>query len=113
MELPKPSKPYAEQSTEERLASLDKIQNVMLHADWRELYLRWHSDRNDVQRQMDEAHDWETFVAARAIRLYIDNHLLNLREMVAGEVEDLTAVKQQDALIHSQGLSVPEYEDGP
>jgi hypothetical protein len=93
-----PLKPYADQSPEERLASLDKMQNVLLHPDWRELYLRLTDECADVQRQMDEAPDWETFVAARAVNLYIKNRLLGLRDLVAAEKADLESNKSDTPL---------------
>lgn len=90
-------KPYAEQTREERIASLDKIQNVLNHPDWRELYLRLTEDRLDAQAQMDTAPDWETFVAARAVKVYLDARVINLRELVAAEKADLEAVGAEDA----------------
>lgn len=83
------TKPYSEQTAEERVASIDKALNVVVHPDWRELYLRFSDERNDMQRQMDEAPNWETFVAARAVKLYIQDRLLNLRERLHAEKADL------------------------
>lgn len=82
-------KPYGGQTLDERITALDKIQNVLHHADWRELYLRWTDEAADMQRQMDGAPDWEIFVAARAVKLYIKDRLLNLRELVSFEKTDL------------------------
>lgn len=90
-------RPYSEQTREERIASLDKIQNVLNHPDWRELYLRIADDRADMQRQMDNALDWESFVAARAVRIYLDARVINLRALVAAEKADLEAVGAEDA----------------
>jgi len=90
-------KPYSEQTREERIASLDKIQNILVHADWRELYLRFAEEAADMQRQMDNAVDWESFVAARAVKLYLTARVMNLRELVAAEKADLEAVGADDA----------------
>ena len=84
-------KPYEEQTAEERLKSLERIQNVVMHADWSELYLRFNDDLRQAQWQMDNAHDWDTFVAARAVKLYVETNLLNLRERVKEEKEELEA----------------------
>ena len=86
-----PPKPYEEQTAEERLRSLERIQNVVMHADWSELYLRFSDDLRQAQWQMDNAPDWDTFVAARAVKLYIETNLLNLRERVKEEKEELEA----------------------
>jgi len=40
---------------------------------------------------MDDATNWETFVAARAVKLYVENRLLPLREIVLAEKADLEA----------------------
>lgn len=85
-------KPYSEQTREERVASLDKIQNVLVHPDWRELYLRFSEDLTNVQHQMDHAVDWESFVAARAVKLYLTTRVMNLRELVAAEKADLESI---------------------
>lgn len=90
-------KPYGEQTRGERIASLDKIQNLLVHPDWRELYLRFSEDAADLQRQMDNAADWESFVAARAVKLYLNARIMNLRELVAAEKADLEAVGADDA----------------
>ena len=91
------SKPYAEQTREERIAALDRIQNVLIHADYRELYLRWSEDAADLQRQMDNAPNWDTFVAARAAKLYVSERLLKLRDNVAAEKADLEEVAAVEA----------------
>ncbi len=96
-------KPYAEQTAGERLASLDKLQNVLLHTDWRELYLRLSEEADEMQRQMDNAVNWEAFVAARAVRLYLRTRVLNLAELVAGEKADLEAEI-------ARGDAPPDYE---
>lgn len=83
------SKPYGEQTPEERLKSLDRLQNILGHADWSEMYLRAADDVGQMQWQMDNAHDWDTFVAARAVKTYIQDHLLKLRERVKEEKEEL------------------------
>lgn len=90
-------KPYSEQTREERIASLDKIQNVLVHPDWRELYLRFAEEAADLQRQMDNAVDWESFVAVRAVKMYLTARVMNLRELVAAEKADLEAVGADDA----------------
>lgn len=99
-------KPYADQTRDERLASLDKIQNVLLHDDWRELFLRFSDEYADVQRQMDEATSWEIFVAARAVKLYIGERLLKLRDLVTAEKADLEMAKAAEA----EFLPPTEYE---
>lgn len=99
-------KPYADQTPDERLASLDKMQNVLLHPDWRELFLRFSEEQADMQRQMDEAPNWETFVAARAIKTYIKERLLNLKDLVAAEKADLEA----DKAVSGEPLLPPDYE---
>lgn len=83
------TKPYADQTREERIAALDKIQNVLLSNDYQELQSRWSADAADLQRQMDNAPDWDTFVAARAVKLYVSEALLKLRDNVAAEKADL------------------------
>lgn len=85
------AKPYDEQTPEERLAALDKMQNVLLHPNWSELETRFASEHADVQRQMNDAPDWDTFVAARAVKLYLERHVLGLRELVEAEKADLEA----------------------
>lgn len=91
------TKPYAEQTREERVAALDRIQNVLIHADYRELYLRWSEDAADLQRQMDNAPNWDTFVAARAAKLYVSERLLKLRDNVVAEKADLEEVAAVEA----------------
>lgn len=91
------TKLYAEQTREERVAALDRIQNVLIHADYRELYLRWSEDAADLQRQMDNAPNWDTFVAARAAKLYVSERLLKLRDNVAAEKADLEEVAAVEA----------------
>lgn len=90
---------YAEQTAEERLASIDKALNVLVHPDWRELYLRFTDEKAEMQRQMDEAPDWETFVAARAVKLYIQNRLLSLRDLLDAERADLEVVEAGEPLL--------------
>lgn len=99
-------KPYADQTPDERLASLDKMQNVLLHPDWRELFLRFSEEYADMQRQMDEAQNWETFVAARAVKLYIKERLLNIKDLVAAEKADLEA----DIAVSDEPLLPTDYE---
>jgi len=84
-------KPVAEQTAEERIKSLDKVQNVLNHPDWREVYLMFNDAAAQAQHQMDDAPDWDTFVAARAVKLYIQTYLLDLRERVKLEKEELEA----------------------
>lgn len=84
-------KPVAEQTAEERIKSLDRVQNVLNHPDWREVYLLFNDAAARAQHQMDDAPDWDTFVAARAVKLYIQTYLLNLRERVKLEKEELEA----------------------
>lgn len=91
------SKLYAEQTREERIAALDRIQNVLIHVDYCELYLRWSEDAADLQRQMDNAPNWDTFVAARAAKLYVSERLLKLRDNVAAEKADLEEVAAVEA----------------
>lgn len=85
------AKPYNEQTPEERLKSLDRIQNVLGHADWQEMYLLFNDAAVQAQYQMDNAPSWDSFVAARAVKLYVQGHLLNLRERVKAEREELEA----------------------
>lgn len=99
------TKPYAEQTVEERLASLDKIQNFLIHPDWRELYFRFSADAQDLQRQMDEAPNWDTFVAARAMKSYLTERLLNLRDLVAAEKADL-----EESQLAGDPLPPTDYE---
>lgn len=99
------SKPYDEQTTEERLTSLDKLQNLLVHPDWRELYLRFSSEVNDLQRQMDDAPNWETFVAARAVKLYVSERVLKLRDLVAAERADL-----EESQLADEPLPPTDYE---
>lgn len=90
-------KPYVDQTREERIACLDRIQNVLVHADFAELKKRWSADAADLQRQMDNAPDWETFVAARAVKLYVSEALLKLRDNVAAEKADLEEAAAEEA----------------
>lgn len=99
-------KSYDDQTPDERLAALDKTQNVLLHPDWREVYLRFASEAADVQRQMNDAPDWDTFVAARAIKLYIESHVLGLRALVEAEKADLEA----DKVVGDAPLLPTDYE---
>lgn len=91
------AKPYAEQTAEERAASLDRLMNVLVHPDWQEMYLRFSEEAADAQRQMDEAQNWETFVAARAVRLYIRDRILGLRDLVVAE-QSVLAETESDVL---------------
>jgi len=88
-----PVKPYAEQTVDERIASLDKLSNLLIHDNWREFYLLLTADAEDMQRQMDDAASWETFVAARAVKSYVRTRLMALRETVMAEKADLEAEK--------------------
>jgi len=88
-----PAKPYDEQTVDERIASLDKLTNLLIHENWREFYLLIAADADNMQRQMDEAQNWETFVAARAVRSYLRTRLMALRETVMAEKADLEAEK--------------------
>jgi len=45
---------------------------------------------------MNEARDWDTFVAARAVKLYIEQRVLKLRDLLAAEKADLEADKTVD-----------------
>ena len=105
MNPPNP-KAYGDHSADERLASLDKLQNLLLHPDWRELYLRLADDAADMQEQMDSAVDWEQFVAARAVRMYVRDRLLNLRDLVAAEKDEL----ERDKAALTEPLLPPDYE---
>lgn len=93
------SKPYADQTVEERLKSLDRLQNVLVHPDWSELYLRLADHKAQAQQSMDDASNWDSFVAARAIKLYIQSELLNLREMVAHEKSELESQAAADEVL--------------
>lgn len=105
MNPPNP-KAYGDHSADERLVSLDKLQNLLLHPDWRELYLRLDADAADMQEQMDSAVDWEQFVAARAVRMYVRDRLLNLRDLVAAEKDEL----ERDKAALTEPLLPPDYE---
>lgn len=83
------TKSYAEQTPEERIASLDRMQNVFACADWRELYLRFADDAAAFRQQMENAPDWDHFIAARALYLHTRDYLMRLREIVKNEKEDL------------------------
>lgn len=106
MTEPAKVKPYAEQTAQERLAALDKLQNVLLHADWREIYLRLVDDAEGMQCLMDDACDWESFVAARAVKTYLRERLLNLRDLVESEKAQLEAEMATEGAI----LPPPDYE---
>ncbi len=103
-----PAKPksYGEHTADERLVSLDKLQNILLHPDWRELYLRLTEDAETMQDQMDHALDWEQFVAARAVKMYVRERLLNLRDLVASEKADL----EHDKAAADAPMPPPDYE---
>lgn len=86
-------KPYAEQTAQERLVSLDRVLNVLIHPDWSEMYAMLSDDSVSARRQMEEAANWDTFVAARAVYLYVTERLMKLREHVSAEKADLEADK--------------------
>jgi len=88
-----PVKSYDEQTVDERIASLDKLTNIVIHPDWREFYLFLTADVDSMQQQMDNAENWETFVAARAVKNYVRSRLMGLRESVAAEKAELEADK--------------------
>jgi len=88
-----PVKHYSEQTVEERIASLDKLTNLVIHPDWREFYLLLTADADAMQAQMDDSPNWETFVAARAVKNYVRDRLMELRAIVAAEKADLEADK--------------------
>jgi hypothetical protein len=98
-------KPYAEQTSDERIASLDKQLNILVDPDWAELAARFQSEAADLHKQMDEAPNWETFVAARAVHLYVER-LLKLRELVQSEKDDLEA----DQVTLDEPLPPTDYE---
>jgi len=101
-----PVKSYDEQTVDERIASLDKLTNLLIHENWREFYLLIAADADNMQRQMDEAQNWETFVAARAVRSYLRNRLMNLREAVVAEKAELEAEKAMT----DEPLAPTDYE---
>jgi len=81
------------------------LQNILLHADWEELQYRLEEDRKQLRQMMDEAPNWDTFIAARATRNYLDI-LLNLPKAVSVEKDDLEA--EQAAV--NEPLPPPDYE---
>lgn len=97
------------ESLQERIASLDRIQNVMGHADWRELYLRFAEDASSLREQMESSPNWETFVAARALYQYLSNHMMKFPDIIKGEKEEL------EAELLAQGTPLPpaDYEVDP
>ncbi len=105
MSPPNP-KAYGDHTADERLASLDKLQNLLLHPDWRELYLRLAEDAAVMQEQMDNAVDWEQFVAARAVRTYLRDRILNIRDLVSAEKDEL----ERDKSAPTDPLLPPDYE---
>ena len=98
-------KPYAEHTVDERVASLRKIQGVLAHSDWRELYLRWSADAQAFQEIMDGARSWDEYLDARGAKVYIKTCLLDLRERVNSEKE----VLETDLLTEKVPLPT-EYE---
>jgi hypothetical protein len=78
-------------TVEERIKELDRIQNVLLHTDWRDIHLMLQDDRNAAQQQMDAAPNWDSFVAARAVKTYLEQRMLVLRDLVAAEKQELEA----------------------
>lgn len=100
-------KPYSEQTIDERITSLDRMQNVLGHQDWREMYLRFADEAALFRREMEDAQSWENFVANRAVYQYITRHLMNLSTLVKEEKEELEVNK----LAEGQPLPIPEYEE--
>jgi hypothetical protein len=95
-----------EPSPDERLAALDKMLNVLVHPDWREVYLFLAADAEAAQQQMDHASGWEAFVAARAVKTYLRERLMALRELVNAEKADIEAAQAAER----GPLDPPEYE---
>lgn len=104
--MEQPAKPYGEQTVEERIACLDRTLNVLAHADWRELHLHFADEAAAYRRQMDDAPNWETFVASRAVYRYVSEHLMKLAETVKHQKEELEAEK----LAQDMPLPPADYE---
>lgn len=104
-----PVKPYGEQTTEERIACLDRMLNVLAHQDWRELHLHFADEAATYRRQMEDAPDWETFVANRAVYLYVSGQLMKLAENVKHQKEELDSEK----LAQDVPLPPADYEIDP
>lgn len=101
-----PVKPYGEQTIEERIACLDRILNVVTHKDWSEVYLHLADEAANFRRKMEDASNWDAFVANRAVYLYVSEYLMELATRVKHEKEELEAEK----LAQGKPLQPTDYE---
>lgn len=95
-------KSYGDQSVEERIVCLDRMLNVVAHKDWREVYLYFADEAATYRRKMEEAVDWEAFVASRAVYLYLTGPLMHLSSEVKAQKEEL-----ENGMVD---LPPPDYE---